>query len=258
MRTLLQVCAMGAEPATGRRTGQGSTSLLLHPHGAPHAPPSRTDRSLAAVQQLLVLRDADHGRYHRGLLPRPLQHDHAVHLRLHVRLLLLRAHTCSDGPGSIGHIILVASTTPASLEKPDTALGLLALAIVIMGIGGGCIKSNVAPLIGEQYTGKMRKKTLKSGEVVILSPAVTYQRIYNVRATPTRPTLPRTQHLSGSTPQSTGAARARFRRPSSHVTMVIGRRSSSPPVFCASSRSCSQLEESCTSSLRRVVPSYSR
>ena len=80
---------------------------------------------------------------------------------------------------SVGHIILVASAIPDSIAKPDQALGLLVLAVVIMGIGGGAIKSNVGPLIGEQYTGKMRKQTLKSGEVVVISPSVTYQRIYN-------------------------------------------------------------------------------
>ncbi|KAH7098437.1 POT family-domain-containing protein [Auriculariales sp. MPI-PUGE-AT-0066] len=79
----------------------------------------------------------------------------------------------------IGHIVLVASAIPQSIANPDRALGLLAFAVVIMGIGGGAIKSNVGPLIGEQYTGKMRKQTLKSGEVVIISPSVTYQRIYN-------------------------------------------------------------------------------
>ncbi|KAH7106433.1 PTR2-domain-containing protein [Auriculariales sp. MPI-PUGE-AT-0066] len=79
----------------------------------------------------------------------------------------------------IGHIVLVASATPASIANPDRALGLLCLAVVIMGLGGGAIKSNVSPLIGEQYTGKMRKETLKSGEVVVISPSVTYQRIYN-------------------------------------------------------------------------------
>jgi dipeptide/tripeptide permease len=46
------------------------------------------------------------------------------------------------------------------------------------GIGAGCIKSNVAPMVAEQYVGKMRKKTLKSGEVVIVSPDVTIQSIY--------------------------------------------------------------------------------
>jgi len=80
---------------------------------------------------------------------------------------------------SVGHIILVASATPDSIANPDRALGLLVFAVVIMGIGGGAIKSNVSPLVGEQYTGKMRKQTLKSGEVVIVSPSITYQRIYN-------------------------------------------------------------------------------
>ncbi|TRM63651.1 POT family-domain-containing protein [Schizophyllum amplum] len=79
----------------------------------------------------------------------------------------------------IGHIILVAGATPHVLAMPDTAMALMVVAIVIMGIGGGAIKANVSPMIAEQYTGKMRKKTLKSGEVVIVSPAVTYQRIYN-------------------------------------------------------------------------------
>ena len=47
-----------------------------------------------------------------------------------------------------------------------------------MGLGAGAIKSNVSPLIAEQYSGKIRKKVLKSGETVIISPALTYQRIY--------------------------------------------------------------------------------
>ncbi|KAL1744893.1 POT family-domain-containing protein [Schizophyllum fasciatum] len=79
----------------------------------------------------------------------------------------------------IGHIILIASATPHVIAMPDTSMALLVVAIIIMGIGGGAIKANVSPMIAEQYTGKMRKKTLKSGEEVIVSPAVTYQRIYN-------------------------------------------------------------------------------
>jgi proton-dependent oligopeptide transporter, POT family len=50
--------------------------------------------------------------------------------------------------------------------------------LVIMGLGAGCIKANVSALIAEQYQGKLRKETLKSGEVVIISPAVTIQSIY--------------------------------------------------------------------------------
>ncbi|KIJ23944.1 hypothetical protein M422DRAFT_72463 [Sphaerobolus stellatus SS14] len=78
----------------------------------------------------------------------------------------------------IGHVILVASSSPASLAHPQTALGLLIFSIVVIGIGAGSIKANVSPLIAEQYTGKLRKETLPSGEVVIKSPAVTYQSIY--------------------------------------------------------------------------------
>ncbi|KAH6913725.1 peptide transporter PTR2B [Coprinopsis sp. MPI-PUGE-AT-0042] len=55
---------------------------------------------------------------------------------------------------------------------------VLVVSIIIIGVGAGCIKSNVAPMVAEQYQGKMRKKTLKSGEVVIVSPDVTIQSIY--------------------------------------------------------------------------------
>ncbi|KAG5642975.1 hypothetical protein DXG03_001823 [Asterophora parasitica] len=78
----------------------------------------------------------------------------------------------------IGHVVLVASASPASLENSNTALGLLILSIIIMGLGAGAIKANVSPMIAEQYTGKLRKETLPSGEVVIKSPAVTIQSMY--------------------------------------------------------------------------------
>ncbi|KAH6905979.1 peptide transporter PTR2B [Coprinopsis sp. MPI-PUGE-AT-0042] len=77
-----------------------------------------------------------------------------------------------------GHIVLVGSASPASLRNPEGAMGLLIVSIIIIGVGAGCIKSNVAPMVAEQYQGKMRKKTLKSGEVVIVSPDVTIQSIY--------------------------------------------------------------------------------
>ncbi|KAJ7201874.1 peptide/h+ symporter protein [Mycena pura] len=78
----------------------------------------------------------------------------------------------------LGHIILVASATPAVLQHPETSLGLLILAIFVMAVGAGSIKSNVAPLIADQYTGKMRKETLPSGEVVVVSPTLTFESIF--------------------------------------------------------------------------------
>ncbi|KAK7007588.1 Peptide/h+ symporter protein [Favolaschia claudopus] len=78
----------------------------------------------------------------------------------------------------LGHIILVASATPSVIATPNTSLGLLVFAILVMAIGAGSIKSNIAPLIAEQYQGKLRKETLKSGEEVIVSPSITIQSIY--------------------------------------------------------------------------------
>src|ERR1700760_754047 len=46
-------------------------------------------------------------------------------------------------------------------------------------LGTGGIKSNVSPLIAEQYQEtKQRVKVLPSGERVIVDPALTIQRIY--------------------------------------------------------------------------------
>ncbi|KAJ7445551.1 peptide transporter PTR2B [Mycena galericulata] len=78
----------------------------------------------------------------------------------------------------LGHIILVASSTPATLQHPETSLALLVLAIFVMAVGAGSIKSNVSPLIADQYTGKMRKETLQTGEVVIVSPSITIESLY--------------------------------------------------------------------------------
>ncbi|KAG2014148.1 peptide transporter PTR2B [Coprinopsis cinerea AmutBmut pab1-1] len=77
-----------------------------------------------------------------------------------------------------GHVILVGSAAPGSIANGDVALALLVVSIVIIAIGAGSIKANVSPMIAEQYTGKFRKTTLKSGEEVIISPTVTVQRVY--------------------------------------------------------------------------------
>ncbi|KAF7363143.1 Peptide/h+ symporter protein [Mycena venus] len=78
----------------------------------------------------------------------------------------------------LGHIILVASATPTSLQHPETALGLLILAIFVMAVGAGSIKVNAAPLTADQYNGKLRKETLPTGETVIVSPRLTIESVY--------------------------------------------------------------------------------
>ncbi|RGP78159.1 pot family proton-dependent oligopeptide transporter [Fusarium longipes] len=78
----------------------------------------------------------------------------------------------------IGHIILIISAVPGVIQT-DGALGAMIVAIIVIGFGTGGFKPNVNPLIveqlGEQY---MHVKTLKSGERVIIDPAVTIERVY--------------------------------------------------------------------------------
>ncbi|KAJ8062266.1 hypothetical protein OCU04_008814 [Sclerotinia nivalis] len=78
----------------------------------------------------------------------------------------------------VGLLVLVLTSLPISLEN-GAGLGGFIAAILIIGIGTGGIKSNVSPLIADQYTRKrMAIKVLENGERVIIDPAVTVQRIY--------------------------------------------------------------------------------
>ncbi|KAF7874202.1 hypothetical protein EAF04_002874 [Stromatinia cepivora] len=78
----------------------------------------------------------------------------------------------------VGLLVLVLTSLPISLEN-GAGLGGFIAAILIIGVGTGGIKSNVSPLIADQYTRKrMAIKVLENGERVIIDPAVTIQRIY--------------------------------------------------------------------------------
>lgn len=77
----------------------------------------------------------------------------------------------------VGILVLFVTSLPYSIEN-GYALGGLVAAMIIIGFGTGGIKSNVGPLIAEQYQGtKPFVKTLSSGERVIVDPNVTIQRI---------------------------------------------------------------------------------
>ncbi|ODH37336.1 hypothetical protein ACO22_02611 [Paracoccidioides brasiliensis] len=80
----------------------------------------------------------------------------------------------------VGLLILFLTSLPVSLAH-GAGLGGFIVAIIIIGIGTGGIKSNVAPLIADQYTRKrMAIKTNKKGQRVIIDPALTIQRIYMI------------------------------------------------------------------------------
>ncbi|EEP82598.1 hypothetical protein UREG_07463 [Uncinocarpus reesii 1704] len=79
-----------------------------------------------------------------------------------------------------GLLILLFTSLPISLQH-GAGLGGFIAAIIVVGIGTGGIKSNVAPLIADQYKRKtMAIGVTKEGERVILDPGLTIQRIYMI------------------------------------------------------------------------------
>ncbi|KAF2277445.1 PTR2-domain-containing protein [Westerdykella ornata] len=80
-----------------------------------------------------------------------------------------------------GLLILTTTSIPSALEHGSGVGGFIA-SILIIGIGTGGIKSNVAPLIADQY--KRRQMAIstdkKTGERIILDPSITIQRIYMI------------------------------------------------------------------------------
>ncbi|KAI8377943.1 POT family-domain-containing protein [Radiomyces spectabilis] len=101
----------------------------------------------------------------------------------------------------IGLIILTLTSIPAAISSGATFPGFV-VAIIIIGLATGGIKSNVSPLVAEQYRNtKPFVRTLKSkinsrhasdegadvqaapttgGERVIVTPQATYQKLFNM------------------------------------------------------------------------------
>lgn len=79
----------------------------------------------------------------------------------------------------IGHAILIISAIPPVIVHPNASLGVFTVGLVIMGIGTGGFKSNISPLIAEQYKdSKAYVRVDKRGQKEIVDPAVTTARIY--------------------------------------------------------------------------------
>lgn len=79
----------------------------------------------------------------------------------------------------IGHIILILSAIPPIIVKPKVAISIFSVGLVIMGIGTGGFKSNISPLIAEQYKDQRAYvRVRKNGKKEIVCPAVTSARIY--------------------------------------------------------------------------------
>ncbi|RAH53983.1 MFS peptide transporter Ptr2 [Aspergillus piperis CBS 112811] len=80
----------------------------------------------------------------------------------------------------VGLLILVCTSIPTALHH-GAGVGGFIVSILIIGLGTGGIKSNVAPLIADQYKRKkMAMSTTKKGERVVIDPSLTIQRIYMI------------------------------------------------------------------------------
>ncbi|OGE55889.1 hypothetical protein PENARI_c003G06352 [Penicillium arizonense] len=89
-----------------------------------------------------------------------------------------KAITISLGVYIIGLTILVATATPAGIHS-NAGFGGLVAAMVIIGLGTGGIKANVTPMCAEQYqNAEPVLKTLKTGEIVVVDPELTIQRLF--------------------------------------------------------------------------------
>jgi proton-dependent oligopeptide transporter, POT family len=86
----------------------------------------------------------------------------------------------SLGVDIIGHLIIIMSAIPPVITKPSNSFAALIIGILVIGFGTGGFKPNVNPMIVEQLnTEHLRVKTLKTGERVIVDPAITINRVYN-------------------------------------------------------------------------------
>ncbi|EIN04582.1 PTR2-domain-containing protein [Punctularia strigosozonata HHB-11173 SS5] len=83
------------------------------------------------------------------------------------------------GIAMFGHVLLIISAVPGVIEHSNGALACFVIAIVIMGLGTGGFKSNISPLVAEQYKrSKLFISTTAAGERVIVDPVLTTSRIY--------------------------------------------------------------------------------
>lgn len=80
--------------------------------------------------------------------------------------------------GGVAHIIMIGGAAPAVL-RAGAGVAPFVISLVLLAIGAGMFKPNVAPLLIDQYQYQMPYvDTLKSGERVIIDPEVTIQRIF--------------------------------------------------------------------------------
>ncbi|CAF1487195.1 unnamed protein product [Adineta ricciae] len=78
----------------------------------------------------------------------------------------------------IGLIILVLTSIPPSIQSGLALPGLI-VAMIVIGVGTGGVKSNVSPLMADQYTRKTPIVKEINGKKKIIDPKITMQSLFN-------------------------------------------------------------------------------
>ncbi|KAK8017397.1 POT family proton-dependent oligopeptide transporter [Apiospora rasikravindrae] len=86
------------------------------------------------------------------------------------------------GLATFGHILIIVSALPPVIKAPNNAaMAPFIIGLIFFGMGVGFFKTNISPLIAEQYESthpRATVKTLASGERVIEDPIMTISVIY--------------------------------------------------------------------------------
>ncbi|KAF2277375.1 PTR2-domain-containing protein [Westerdykella ornata] len=79
----------------------------------------------------------------------------------------------------VGHILLIISALPTVLDS-GKAIAPFMLGVIILGFGTGAFKSNISPLIAEQYRQTKLRVVIdpKTGQRAISDPSITVSRIF--------------------------------------------------------------------------------
>ncbi|CAG9940142.1 unnamed protein product [Clonostachys rosea f. rosea IK726] len=82
------------------------------------------------------------------------------------------------GISTIAHVILVISSIPDVIVKPDGAFAAFIIGLLCLCVGTGFFKANVSPLLAEQNDDSRMRVEERNGERVIVDPAVTNTRVF--------------------------------------------------------------------------------
>jgi len=78
----------------------------------------------------------------------------------------------------IGHIIMIVSAVPGVIDSSHGAVACFSISLIVTGLGTGLFKSNISPLVAEQYRRKKLFVETRHGERVIVDPVLTVSSIY--------------------------------------------------------------------------------